>query len=45
MLQFTERVKHINHFEKGLIRMVVPWPESLLTLVCLDDKESGPVYV
>lgn len=41
MLQITECVKHINHFEKGLIQTVVPRPEFFLTLVCLDDKESG----
>lgn len=41
MLQITECVKHINHFAKGLSQGVVPRPESLLTLVCL-DKEAGP---
>lgn len=42
MRQLTGRVKCVNHLDKELIQSAAPQPESLLTVVGLDDKESGP---
>lgn len=42
MVQVTEYVKYINQFKKKLIWAIFPQPESLLSTVCRDDKESVP---